>query len=77
MLKTVFVINDEENIVAIIIDGISERSTKSHLMGLMVKTVDNLCDIVSRFEDRKMTFSANCNSCAIRRKHPTEEVPSK
>lgn len=59
LLKSVFVINDEENIVAIIIDGISERSTKSHLMGLMVKTVDNLCDIVSRFEDRKVKFLTN------------------
>lgn len=60
---------DEENIAAIIIDGISERSTKNHLMGLMIKTVDTLCDIVSRFEDRKMIVSSLNRSRDVAREH--------
>lgn len=46
--------NDEENRVAIIIDGIEEKFAKNHLTGLMIKSLDSLCDIISRFEDRKM-----------------------
>lgn len=53
LLKSVLDIKSEENCVEIIIDGIEERGTKNHLLGLMIKSVSALCDIISRFEDRK------------------------
>lgn len=61
LLQSVFNVENEENRVAIIIDNIEERSTKSYLTGLMIKTVDSLCDIISRFEDRKLCSSDGAN----------------
>lgn len=53
LLNSVFKVDNEEHRVAIIIDGINARFTKNHLTGLMIKSVDVLYNIVSRFEDRK------------------------
>lgn len=57
LLESVFKVQDEEDRVSIIIDGIMERSTKNHLTGLLLKSVHDLYDVISRFEDRKIKNS--------------------